>query len=69
MSLQQQVMYLHQQPYMFSGTVWHNLNFALSRQLNKHVRQTQIQAISTWAGLDDIIDTNVVGYIIIMANV
>ncbi len=57
-SLQQIVMYLHQQPYMFSGTVYHNLDYALPRQLSKIERQTQIQAISAWAGLDDIIGSN-----------
>ncbi|MGB0845170.1 MAG: ABC transporter ATP-binding protein [Thiolinea sp.] len=56
--LQKRVMYLHQQPYMFSGTVWHNLDYALPRQLNKTERQQQIQAISAWAGLGDIIDSN-----------
>ena len=57
-TLQQRVMYLHQQPYMFSGSVYHNLNYALPRQLSKSERQTQIQAISAWAGLDDIMENN-----------
>ena len=57
-TLQQRVMYLHQQPYMFSGSVYHNLNYALPRQLSKSERQTQIQAISAWAGLDGIMDNN-----------
>ena len=57
-TLQQSVMYLHQQPYMFSGNVYHNLNYALPRQLSKVERQTQIQAISAWAGLDDIMENN-----------
>ena len=57
-TLQQSVMYLHQQPYMFSGSVRHNLNYALPRQLSKAERQTQIQTISAWAGLDDIMEAN-----------
>ena len=57
-TLQQRMMYLHQQPYMFSGSVYHNLNYALPRQLSKSERQTQIQAISAWAGLDGIMDNN-----------
>lgn len=57
-TLQQRVMYLHQQPYMFSGSVYHNLDYALPRQLSKAERQQQIQAIGAWAGLDDIMWSN-----------
>ncbi len=56
--LQRNVMYLHQQPYMFSGTVRHNLNYALPRRLSRVERQTQIQAIGAWADLDAIMDNN-----------
>ena len=56
--LQHWVMYLHQHPYMFSGTVRSNLEFALPAGLNKTQRQAQLAETIEWAGLDALIDSN-----------
>ncbi len=57
-TLQSRIMYLHQQPFMFSGTVRMNLDFALPRSLRKHERHDRIQDIAAWAGLEDILESN-----------
>lgn len=56
--LQAQIMYLHQQPYMFEGSVQHNLAFALPRGLSRAQQQTHIHKIADWAGLGTILDGN-----------
>lgn len=48
-------MYLHQQPYMFEGSVKKNLNYLL--KVNRKPEQLIEHAIE-WAGLQDIIDQN-----------
>lgn len=55
--LQGSVLYLHQQPYMFEGSVRDNLSFALDRSLPKVERERRIQTALQWAGLDKIADT------------
>lgn len=55
--LQGSVLYLHQQPYMFEGSVRDNLSFALDRSLPKVEREQRIQTALAWAGLDKIADT------------
>lgn len=57
-TLQSRVMYLHQHPFMFSGNVWLNLDFALPVNLQRAERCARIKAIAEWAGLDDIINVN-----------
>lgn len=57
-TLQQNIMYLHQQPFMFSGNVRRNLDFALPRRLPRTERRTRLQEIAAWAGLDDLLDAN-----------
>lgn len=49
--LQRQILYLHQQPYLFEGTVWDNLAYALSRGLPRTEQHQHIEAIADWAGL------------------
>lgn len=55
--LQSSVLYLHQQPYMFEGSVRDNLSFALDRSLPKAERAQRIQTALAWAGLEKIADT------------
>ncbi len=55
--LQSSVMYLHQQPYMFEGSVRDNLAYALDRSLPKAEREQRIRTALEWAGLDKIADT------------
>ena len=43
------VVYLHQHPYLFDGTVLHNLNYP--RQANPRERAQRIRAALDWAGL------------------
>lgn len=57
-TLQQRIMYLHQQPFMFSGDVLHNLDFALPRNLPRAERKMRIGEITAWAGLEDILESN-----------
>ena len=57
-TLQSRIMYLHQHPFMFSGTVRMNLDFALPRRMHKNERNIHIKEIAEWAGLDDIIESN-----------
>jgi tungstate transport system ATP-binding protein len=49
--LLKEFMYLHQQPYMFDGTVHKNLSYLL----NKHQPELLIEDAIEWAGLQDII--------------
>ena len=52
--LQRQVMYLHQQPYLFDGDVVRNLALALPRTLPKNRRQRKIRQALEWAQLEGI---------------
>ena len=49
--LQQRALYLHQQPYMFDGSVNYNLGYALPRGLSKRQRQHDIDEAVEWADL------------------
>lgn len=53
--LQRQILYLHQQPYLFEGSVWDNLAFALARGLSRLEQIQQTEAVATWAGLDGLL--------------
>jgi tungstate transport system ATP-binding protein len=48
------VMYLHQQPYLFEGSVRDNLAYALDRKLSKHDRRERIDEALAWGGLERI---------------
>lgn len=51
-TLQEKIVYLHQQPYLFDGSVMHNLMFALSgKQCNK--KESAHRALQ-WAGLEEL---------------
>ena len=52
--LQTSCVYLHQQPYMFDGTVIQNLAYAQTRFTSKSERQAQIDIALHWAGLEPI---------------
>lgn len=54
-SLLKNIMYLHQQPFMFEGSVEKNLQFTL--KVSHRVTQSIHEAIE-WAGLEDIIQQN-----------
>ncbi|WP_020396949.1 ABC transporter ATP-binding protein [Thiolinea disciformis] len=51
-TLSSRVLYLHQQPYMFEGSVWANLDYALPRHLSKLERAERIEEALTWAVLE-----------------
>lgn len=53
--LQRQLLYLHQQPYLFEGSVWDNLAFALARGLSRLEQTQQIETVATWAGLTSLL--------------
>jgi len=50
-TLQRQVMYLHQQPYLFDGSVEYNLGFALPRRMHSRERSRQIDQALDWIGM------------------
>jgi tungstate transport system ATP-binding protein len=54
--LQQQVLYLHQQPYLFEGTVRANLAYALPRNLTKLEQNQHVDSIAAWAGLSELLN-------------
>lgn len=53
--LQRQILYLHQQPYLFEGSVWDNLAYALPRGLPRAEQYRQIEAMAAWAGLTELL--------------
>jgi len=57
-TLQAKTVYLHQQPYMFDGTVIQNLGYALPRRLPKSQRQQLVSEALSWAGLESIATTS-----------
>jgi tungstate transport system ATP-binding protein len=56
--LQQQILYLHQQPYMFDGSVRYNLGYALAKGLDKASRRRLIDSALRWAGLEHLTETH-----------
>jgi tungstate transport system ATP-binding protein len=54
--LHNHILYLHQQPYLFSGSVRYNLAYALPRGLTRSVRARRIDEALNWAGLEGIAD-------------
>ncbi|MCU7886528.1 MAG: ATP-binding cassette domain-containing protein, partial [Candidatus Thiodiazotropha sp. (ex Lucinoma annulata)] len=55
--LQKNVLYLHQQPYMFDGSVRYNLGYALPGGLPKQLRNNMIDSAIDWAELNHLHDT------------
>ncbi|MES9991580.1 MAG: ABC transporter ATP-binding protein [Candidatus Thiodiazotropha sp.] len=49
--LHKRILYLHQHPYMFDGSVRYNLGYALPRGLNKQTRQRLVDSAIDWAEL------------------
>lgn len=50
--LQKNVMYLHQQPYMFDGSVEYNLKFALPRSSDPQLRESHVSRALDWIGME-----------------
>lgn len=50
-TLQEKIVYLHQQPYMLDGTVMYNLKFS-ARDKQKDKRKAAIEKAMAWAGLE-----------------
>jgi tungstate transport system ATP-binding protein len=55
--LHEQVLYLHQHPYMFDGSVRYNLAYALPRSVAKMRREELIDRAISWAGLAHLDET------------
>lgn len=52
--LREAVMYMHQSPYLFDGTVKKNLQYALSDTLGSEEKKHKVQQALQWAGLEDL---------------
>lgn len=52
------VVYLHQQPYMFDGTVTQNMAYALPRKMGRTEKNHRIHEALDWAGLDTVSDSH-----------
>ncbi|MCU7811498.1 MAG: energy-coupling factor ABC transporter ATP-binding protein [Candidatus Thiodiazotropha sp. (ex Notomyrtea botanica)] len=52
-----EVLYLHQHPYMFDGSVRYNLAYALPSHLSRQQREAEIAQAMAWAGLQHLLDT------------
>jgi tungstate transport system ATP-binding protein len=55
--LLQRVLYLHQHPYMFDGSVRYNLAYALPRKISAARRDHLLDQAMAWAGLDHLRET------------
>lgn len=53
-SLLAKTVYLHQQPYMFDGSVIQNLTYALPRRISKSKREQLVNESLVWAELESI---------------
>ncbi|MEJ2592603.1 MAG: ATP-binding cassette domain-containing protein [Candidatus Thiodiazotropha sp.] len=56
-SLLERILYLHQHPYMFDGSVRYNLAYALPRRLPRQRRNELIDTAMSWAGLAHLEET------------
>ena len=54
-SIRESVMYMHQSPYLFDGTVEKNLQFALDKSLSAKLRQEKIRIALEWSNLEDLL--------------
>ena len=55
--LQSRVLYLHQQPYMFDGTVKYNLGYSLNKS-SRDLRRSRIKEALEWAQLTHLAETH-----------
>lgn len=53
-TLHSNTVYLHQQPYMFDGSVRRNLAYALPQKMNKYDSKQRIEKALQWAQLENI---------------
>lgn len=56
--LLEKIMYLHQAPYMFEGSVVRNLNLALPREISSKQKSTKISQALEWGLLAEYADKN-----------
>lgn len=56
-TLQHSVLYMHQQPYMFEGSVYDNLHYALPHALSRAEGEERIRKALAWAGLNAVAST------------
>ena len=59
--LSHQVMYLHQTPYLFAGTVEKNLAYVRASSCNTQAKKALIQEAMQWAGIDYLAKQSVTG--------
>ncbi len=52
------LMYLHQQPYLFDKDVFYNLDYALDRTLHQSERKKKVQHALEWSGLKHLASTH-----------
>lgn len=57
-ALRTRILYLHQHPYLFDGTVSRNLAYAIPDKHNRSLRQQRISEALKWAGLTAIADNH-----------
>lgn len=55
--LREKVMYLHQAPYLFDGSVLQNLKYASSSLPSRNLQQVAIKEVEEWSGLGEIINS------------
>jgi tungstate transport system ATP-binding protein len=55
--LREQVMYLHQAPYLFDGSVLKNLNYALPASTSGKHKASAIDEVLEWGGLKGLVDS------------
>ena len=53
-TLREKVMYMHQNPYLFDGTVIKNLEFSLKKTADKNCKEDSIQDALKWSGLESL---------------
>ena len=55
--LREQVMYLHQTPYLFDGSVLQNLNYALPPSISRMQKSKSISEVLAWSGLENLVES------------
>ena len=55
--LKNKVMYMHQSPYLFDGSVRQNLEFSLSKKTLTHQKEGLIRDALQWSGLESLSDS------------
>lgn len=54
--LRSKIMYLHQAPYLFDGSVQKNLEYALPKYLSRREQQANLRSVMEWGGLQSLAD-------------